>query len=314
MCGADVADHENNPAKKSRPAAPTDTVQPVIPMTWTKVCPLVCAALIACASEETEYLGPSAPNAAGNASGGSASGGSANGGRSTGGSNAGGNATGAAGSANAGSSGTAGNPGTGGTFSNGGNASAGTFSNGGTSNAGAGGTSSGAAGKGGNGGVAGSGGKGGGGVGGMGGNGGTPPTQCTGVVVPPKSEWQGSALRFTENDPPSRVFDGNDTTRFATGAPQMGDEWLQIDFGEAVTLNEIRLHTNNNDYFRHYQLRLSNTPQDFTAAVLTEADGTTGTITVPIAPAKAGRYLTIRQTGTVTPTWWSLHEVTVACK
>ena len=74
------------------------------------------------------------------------------------------------------------------------------------------------------------------------------------------------------------------------------------------------MHTNNNDYFRHYQLRLSNKTQDFASAVLQEDDGKTGTIVVPLATAHSGRYLTIRQTGVVAPTWWSLHEVSVACE
>ena len=56
-----------------------------------------------------------------------------------------------------------------------------------------------------------------------------------------------------------------------------------------MTLNEITLHTNNNDYFRHYQLRLSNKSQDFAAAILKEDDGKTGTIVVP-QNATAKRY------------------------
>ena len=137
---------------------------------------------------------------------------------------------------------------------------------------------------------------------------------CAGTTLPAKSMWKATALRSANADQPDKVHDGDNTTRYSSGSPQAGDEWLEIDFGEVVTINEITMHTNNNDYFRHYQLRLSNKSQDFAAAILKEADGMTGTITVPLAQARAGQYLTIRQTGMVSPTWWSLYEVSVACK
>jgi hypothetical protein len=47
---------------------------------------------------------------------------------------------------------------------------------------------------------------------------------------------------------------------------------------------------------------------------LKEGDGMTGTITVSLPQAHSGQYLTIRQTGMVTPTWWSLYEVSVDCQ
>lgn len=116
---------------------------------------------------------------------------------------------------------------------------------------------------------------------------------------------------------PAKAFDGDNGTRWSTGTKQVGGEWLQIDFGDVVTLSEITLFTNNNDYFRHYELRLSNTSGDFAAPVLKAADGETGSIVVPLSPAKAGQFLTIRQTAANPQgdiAWWSLHEVSVACK
>jgi hypothetical protein len=273
--------------------------------------------LLACASEENQYPDPSGLMTEGGSGGAQAGGGgNAPGGSSSIGGSAGSAIAGS--SAQSGSSGSGGSGGTGGTFATGGtfntsgSGSGGTFSTGGTLGGGAGGGGAGGGSAGGGGG--GAGGKPAGGAGGGGGTGGTGVSQCTGVVIPPKTSWQGSALRATADAPASRVFDGDNATRFTSGSAQAGDEWLQIDFGEVVTLNEVLLHTNNNDYFRHFQLRLSNTSQDFNSATLADQDGQTGSITVTLPKARAGRYLTIRQTGMVTPTWWSLHEVTVSCK
>ncbi len=135
--------------------------------------------------------------------------------------------------------------------------------------------------------------------------------------MPAKATWKGTASMSDAAYQPAKAFDGDNGTRWSTGTKQVGGEWLQIDFGDVVTLSEITLFTNNNDYFRHYELRLSNTSGDFAAPVLKAADGETGSIVVPLSPAKAGQFLTIRQTAANPQgdiAWWSLHEVSVACK
>ena len=286
-------------------------------MKWTHVCPLLGVALFACATGENET-----PDPLGLGTGGSdATGGSEGSGGSSAGTGAvfAGSGTATGGSAASGSS-------TGGTFGLSGSTSfAGTFGTagtaaGGTASGGSGGTggkaSGGAAGTGGkaSGGAAGTGGK---ASGGAAGTGGTGNAMCAGTTIPAKTTWVGTASQSDAAYQPAKAFDGDNTTRWSTGTKQVGGEWLQINFGEVVTLNEITLFTNNNDYFRHYQVRLSNTSQDFAAPILKEADGVTGSIVIPLAAAKAGQYLTIRQTGANAAgdiAWWSLHEVSVACK
>jgi hypothetical protein len=263
------------------------------------VYPLLCVTLFACATQVDEFT-PEALSTAGDSGGGALGGGGI---ASTSG-GTGGNPFANGGAGHSGSS-------MGGGFSFSGTASfAGTFASGGMP--GGGNSASGAGGSAGkaNGGAAGkaSGGMGGGGAGGAG------TTQCSGVTVPAKNKWKATALRASAGDPPERAIDGDNATRFSTGAAQMGDEWLQIDFGTSVTLNEVTLTTGNDDYFRHYQVRLSTKSEDFAAAILKEGDGATGTITLSLPQTHKGQYLTIRQTGKASPAWWSLFEVSVACK
>jgi hypothetical protein len=270
-------------------------------MKWTHVCPLLGVALFACATGENEFPGPLGLGTGGDAAGGSTDGGSSS-------------AAGVGGSFVKGGSSAGGMAGmsTAGTFGfSGATSFAGTFSSAGTATAGG----SGAGGAGGAGGKAsgGAGGTGGQASSGAGGTGGGATTQCAGSTIPAKNTWRASASP-DDGDPPDNVHDGDNTTRYASGHAQNGEEWLEVNFGKVVTINEITMHTNNNDYFRHYQLRLSSKSQDFAAAILKEDDGKTGTIVVPLAQTHAGQYLTIRQTGMVSPTWWSLYEVSVACK
>ena len=283
---------------------------------WTHVCPLLGVALIACATGETESPNQLGVGTAGND-------GTAGTAEPTAGTGTGGSATGTAGTSEGGSA-TAGT-GTAGAFTFSGTSSfAGSFGTAGTASGGAAGTASGgtggaSAGAGGkaSGGNGGSGGKAGGGAGGMAGAGGGGNAMCAGTTLPAKATWTATASASDPAYLPPKVLDGDNGTRWSTGSKMVGGEWLQIDFGAVVTLNEVTLHTNNGDFFRHYELRLSNTSQDFAAAILKEADGVTGTIVVPLAQAKAGRYLTIRQTGMLEAgetAWWSLHEVNVACK
>jgi hypothetical protein len=272
-------------------------------MKWTQVCPLLGVVLFACATGENQNpdaigLGTAGNDADGNTAG-TARGVTAQGGPATSGSSTGGTFTFSGTSSFAG------------TFATAGTAAGGTGT-GGTAAGGAGGSGGKASG-----GAAGSGGKASGGAAGSGGSGGGGNAMCAGTTVPAKTTWKGTASMSDNAYPPAKVFDGDNGTRWSTGTKQVGGEWLQIDFGTVVTLNEITMHTNNDDYFRHYQVRLSNTSQDFAAPILKEADGVTGTIVVPLAAAKAGQYLTIRQTGMVAAgeiAWWSLHEVSVACK
>ena len=73
----------------------------------------------------------------------------------------------------------------------------------------------------------------------------------------------------------------------------------------------------SNDFPRHYQVRLSNMPANNEAAVLAEGDGTPENTMIQLQQPATGRYLLISQKGVSANdpmTWWSIHELNVACQ
>lgn len=198
---------------------------------------------------------------------------------------------------------------------------------------GAGGAAGGGAGRGGGGaggtslggaaGASGSGGKGGGGSGGSSGNagsggaGGSVAVQtCAKNPIPARSAWVVTASKSGNGAPTSNAHDGDVATRWTTGADQAGGEWLQIDFGKAVTLTKLTLMLGNSadDYPRNYATRFSNSSGNMAAPVLVSGMGAKGVDTVLNFPAgTTGRYVLISQSGKVTGLWWSVAEIQAAC-
>jgi hypothetical protein len=178
------------------------------------------------------------------------------------------------------------------------------------------GASGGAAGAGGKAGDGGSAGKAGGGAGGSGG--GSTVVACAKNPIPAKSAWIVTASHSRPNglDPVANTKDGVTTNRWSTGKDQLGDEWLQVDFGVAVRLSKVTLllGSNPDDYPRKYAVRLSGSSQNTTAPVLVSGMGADGSDTVlSFPPGSAGRYLLISQGGMATALWWSVAEVQAEC-
>lgn len=190
---------------------------------------------------------------------------------------------------------------------------------------------------GGGGGSAGAGGAGGGGAGGKGGSassggsggsgGGAPVVKCSDNPLNAKTEWKAIAVPESlgngmESDglynPASHAIDGLTGERFSTGQPQVGGEYIQIDFGKVVTFDRVTLQLFNNDvndYPRGYAVRVTN-DGNANAVPVVSGVGTPGGSTVIDLPAPAtGQYLRITQTGAVAPEtkWWTIGELQVAC-
>jgi hypothetical protein len=133
-------------------------------------------------------------------------------------------------------------------------------------------------------------------------------------------------FRATASDASDRLplmFDGDGDTRWLTGRPQNGDEWIRLEFDRPRDVTHIDLETaarSFGDYPR--ELRIESTAADGSTKVLAE-----GAMLIPYgrALAKGGarpalslalptaqtRVLTIRQIGRTRRWFWSLHELAI---
>jgi hypothetical protein len=154
---------------------------------------------------------------------------------------------------------------------------------------------------------------------GMAGSGGTAgASPCTAQPLTPMTSWTATASSSNNGDPPSHAIDGRVDDRWSNGMQQSSADWLQIDFGAKVAIDQATLVLgvgNPDDWPRVYTVRFSDTSNDFAAPVLLTGSGKKATDTVLQFPAPVvGRYLLIAQTGTAPALFWSVAEVTVVCK
>jgi hypothetical protein len=133
-----------------------------------------------------------------------------------------------------------------------------------------------------------------------------------------------SAFHADASDAADRVpflFDGDADTRWLTGRPQNGDEWIRIAFDRARDVSRIGLQTASRsfgDYPR--ELTVEGVGDDGARSVLYQGPmlvpygralaqgGAAPTIVVSL-PSNRTRTLTIRQTGRTHRWFWAVHEL-----
>jgi hypothetical protein len=160
------------------------------------------------------------------------------------------------------------------------------------------------------------------GASGAGGDAATPPINCEDAPVPLKGSWRASASHSSLGmgdeyyNPPENLMDLS-SKRWSTGKAQAGDEWFQIDFGASAAVRELTMTLNSDDaddYPRNYQVKISDTPLDFSGEIRASGAGALGqTLVVTLAEPVKGRYLLVQQKGKDPTSWWSVAELTVAC-
>jgi hypothetical protein len=135
-----------------------------------------------------------------------------------------------------------------------------------------------------------------------------------------------SAFHADASDSADRVpflFDGDVDTRWLTGRPQDGDEWIRIAFDRARDVSRIELKTASRsfgDYPR--ELTVESVEEDGARSVLYQAPmlvpygralaqgGASPSIVVSL-PSNHTRTLTIRQTGRTRRWFWAVHELAI---
>ena len=117
-------------------------------------------------------------------------------------------------------------------------------------------------------------------------------------------------------NPPSHMLDGLTGERWSTGNPQGGAEWIQIDFGAIVNIEQITLQVfgnDVNDYPRSWAVRFTAAEDNkFASPILASGVGASGITTITLPTVATGQFLTIRQTG-VADKWWTIAELLVTC-
>lgn len=145
---------------------------------------------------------------------------------------------------------------------------------------------------------------------------GTSNGSCADHPLTPETMWIATASNSGGTDVPAQAIDGNADTRWTSGKDQSGDEWFQLDFGKSVTIDTVtlRLGKSTGDYPRSYQMRLTDTSNNLSAAAQVSGSGMDSVDTVmKLQAPTTGRYLLITQGGTTTGIWWSIAEFAITC-
>jgi hypothetical protein len=131
------------------------------------------------------------------------------------------------------------------------------------------------------------------------------------------ASWTVSAAFSAEGNPPSYAVDGLAATRWSNGTAQGPGEYYEVAFGGWVTLSQVVLDSAGSagDYPRAYEARASKDGVSFTKVLAAETlaaapEGDVVTIDFEPTPLQAIRIGTTVTTGN----WWSIHELSLACK
>jgi hypothetical protein len=127
----------------------------------------------------------------------------------------------------------------------------------------------------------------------------------------PRTGWIASASSTCGSDVPARALDGNTTTRWSSGVPQVNGQWFQVDMLTPQTFTQVSVDTSgsSSDYPRGFQIYVSNDGSTWGQPVASGVG--TSAIVKATFPFQVARYLRVVQTGSAS-SWWSIHELNVA--
>jgi hypothetical protein len=133
------------------------------------------------------------------------------------------------------------------------------------------------------------------------------------------TRWIASASASSPTNLPAYAIDGLQPTRWSTGAAQTVGQYLQIDFGGFVMLNQVTIvHTfladGKDDYARGLDVLVSYDGVDFSRTLASASYAVDpGTVTIDFG-AHAARYLRLRLNQGTATSWWSIHDLVLGCQ
>jgi hypothetical protein len=133
------------------------------------------------------------------------------------------------------------------------------------------------------------------------------------------ARWTASASASSPVNLPAYAIDGLQPTRWSTGAPQTVGQYLQIDFGGFVLVNQVMIvHSfvadGKDDYARGLDVLASYDGVDFSRTLASASYAVDpGTATLDFTP-HAARYLRLRLNQGTAVSWWSIHDLTIGCQ
>lgn len=121
-----------------------------------------------------------------------------------------------------------------------------------------------------------------------------------------RTDWELSASNNTSAL--ARAFDGDDATRWTTGAVKAAGQYIEIDLGDTYTIDGIVLDSweSPRDYPEGYSVYASTDGETWGDPV---AIGVGQSITEKSFAATEARYVRIEQESISTQYWWSIHEI-----
>ena len=122
--------------------------------------------------------------------------------------------------------------------------------------------------------------------------------------------WTATASSIGAGETYGAAFDGDQWTRWSTGASQTPGQWFRVDMGSARTISQIVMTTRTDqrwDYADRFTIEVSTNGTTWTTVA--SGPGFGWKRSVGIDPVSA-RYIRITQTGTATE-WWQIAELQV---
>jgi F5/8 type C domain len=104
----------------------------------------------------------------------------------------------------------------------------------------------------------------------------------------------------------ANVLDGNECTRFSTGASQQTGDWLELDLGGPTVFDEVVLDgfLDPNDFPAPFSIFVSSDGTNWGAAVASGAGSATGNAVVSVTlPEQTARYVKVQLTASASNAW-----------